>query len=194
MSNGQGRLAEVRVLGALAAQWVLGRPECYAIPRAVPQLQLGETVYHDPVPPRPMTRAASACLAANRPAAAEEAATRRATALALLAAIGSGARVRPIRSLPGATPGFLRLPLRFADGFRGFASPATAGRLGIAPSYPSVLGAIPQVRPWMDDATPNWPGSEELVRTLCTVPTHSLVTRVERGELAQQLTSYERGA
>ena len=45
----------------------------------------------------------------------------------------------------------------------------------------------------MDDATPNWPGSDELVRTLCTVPTHSLVTRVERGELAHQLTRYERG-
>lgn len=194
MSSGQGRLAEVRVLGALAAQWALGRPECYAIPRAMPRLQLGETVYHDPVPPRGMTRAASACLAANRPSTAEEAATRRASALALLAVIGSGPRVRAIRPFAGATPGFLRLPLRLADGFRGFATPAKAGRLGIAPSYPSVLGAIPDVRPWMDDATPNWPGSDELVRTLCTVPTHSLVTRVERGEVAHQLTSYERGA
>ena len=64
-------------------------------------------------------------------------------------------------------------------------------RLGIAPSYPSVLGVIPEVRPWMDDATPGWPGGEELVRTLCTVPTHSLVTEADRAELIQQLHDYE---
>jgi hypothetical protein len=112
--------------------------------------------------------------------------------VALLEAIGSWSRVRPIRPLAGGTPGYLRLPLRLARGFAGFASPATAARLGIAPSYPSVLGAIPEVRPWLDDATPNWPGGEELVRTLCTVPTHSLVTGADRFELIQQLQDYER--
>jgi len=185
------RAAEVRVLGALAAQWVLGRPEWYAIPRALPWLRLGETVYRDPVSPRPMTRATSACLAVTRPAAAQEAAARRTTAATLIAAIGLASRVRPIRPLPGGTPGYLRLPVRLARGFAGFASPATAARLGIAPSYPSVLAAIPQVQSWMDDATLNWPGGEELVRTLCTVPTHSLVTEAERTELIQQLQDYE---
>ena len=136
MSSGTGRLAEVRVLGALAAQWALGRPECYAIPRAVPRLQLGETVYHDPVPPRGMTRAASACLAANRPAAAEEAATRRATALALLAVIGSGPRVRAIRPLAGATPGFLRLPLRLADWLPGVCDPCESRPSGDCAELP----------------------------------------------------------
>ncbi len=186
------RAAEVRVLGALAAQWVLGRPACYALPHALPWLQLGATVYRDPVSPRPMTRAASACLAATRLAAAQEGAARRATAVALLEAIGSATLVRAIQSLSGATPGYLRLPLRLAHGFAGFASLATALRLGIAPSYPAVLAAIPEIRPWLDDATPIFPGAEELVRTLCTVPTHSLVTGAERAELVQQLHAYER--
>jgi hypothetical protein len=188
------RAAEVWVLGALAAQWVLGRPECYAIPHALPWLELGATMYRDPVSPRPMTRAASACLAATQTAAEGEGEARRVTAAALLEAIGSASRVRPIRPLPGGTPGYLRLPLRLPDGIAGFPTRGRAARLGIAPTYPSVLAAIPEVRPWIDHATPNWPGGDELVRTLCTVPTHSLVTGAERAELLQELSNYVRGA
>jgi hypothetical protein len=186
--------AEVRVLGALAVQWALGRPECYAIPHALPWLQLGETVYRDPVSPRAMTRGASACLAATRSAAGREAATRRVNATALLEAIGSASRVRSIRPLPGAAPGYLRLPLRLAQGLAGFPQLAAATRLGFARTYPSILPAIPQVRPWVDDATTGWPGAEELVRTLCTAPTHSLLTSEERAALIQHLQAYERGA
>ncbi len=189
-----GRAAEVRVLSALTAQWALGRPAFYAIPHVLPWLRLGETVYREPVSPQAMTRAASACLATTRLPAVHEAAARRMTAATLLDAIGSGSRVRPVPPLPGATPGYLRLPLRLADGFAGFSTPTVAARLGAAPSYPSVLGAIPEVRRWVDDATPHWPGGEELARTLCTLPTHSLVTGAERAELIRQLHAYERRA
>jgi len=195
MSGGHaGRAAEVRVLSALAAQWALGRPACYAIPLAIPWLQLSETVYRDPVSPRPMTRAASACLATLRLASAREGVTRRATAETILAAVGAQSPVQAIRPPPGATPGYLRLPLRLSHGLAGFDNPAATTRLGVAASYPSVLAAIPQVRAWLDDAAPDWPGGEELVRTLCTVPTHSLVTGEERSELIQHLQAYERGA
>jgi hypothetical protein len=185
--------AEVRVLGALAAQWVLGRPATYAVPRALPWLQLGETVYHDPVAPGPMTRAASACLATTRAPAALEAAARRATAAELVEAIGAGSRVRPIRPLAEGSPGYLRLPLRLAQGIAGFPEPEAATRLGLAPSYRSLLPGIPQVRQWVDDAGDAWPGGEELVRTLCTAPTHSLLTRADRLELIRQLHAYELG-
>jgi hypothetical protein len=184
--------AEVRVLGALAAQWVLGRPGYYAIPHAIPWLRLGETVYRAPAPPGPMTRAAVACLRSIRPAVALEAAARRATATALVEAIDSEARLRLVRPIPGATPGYLRLPVRLLHGLAGFSTPARAARLGIAPSYPSVLPVIADVRPWMDDTTPSWPGGEELARTLHTVPTHSLVTQGEQAELIHQLRAYER--
>jgi hypothetical protein len=187
-----GRGAEIRVLTALAAQWILGRPAYYAIPHAFPWLHLGETTYRDPVPPAPMTRAASACLTAVRSTAFDEAAARRTAALALVAAIDCESLVRAIAPLSGATPGYLRLPLRLAHGFAGFVEPRAPIRLGIAPSYPSILAAIPEVRPWMDDAVPRWPGGEELARTLCTVPTHSLVTVAERAELTRQLRAYGR--
>jgi len=188
------RAAEVRILGELAVQWALGRPECYAIPHALPWLQLGETVYRHPVAPRPMTRAASACLAATRSATGQEAAARRATAAALLEGIGTTSRVCPIRPLSGGTPGYLRLPLWLARGLAGFPHLAAASRLGFARSYPSILPAIPQIRPWVDDETTGWPGAEELVRTLCTAPTHSLLTGEERSKVIQHLQAYERNA
>src|SRR5262245_13133972 len=112
----RGTPDELRVLGGLAAQWALGRPRWYAIPRAIPWLHLGETIYRDSASPRPMTRAASASLAATWPGAADEAAARRRSAAAVLEAITSRGAVRPIVPLAGATPGYLRLPLRLAHG------------------------------------------------------------------------------
>lgn len=50
------------------------------------------------------------------------------------------------------------------------------------------------VRRCLDDSAPHWPGGEELARTLCTVPIHSLVTAAERAELIQALQAYERRA
>ncbi len=35
-----------------------------------------------------------------------------------------------------------------------------------------------------------WPGAEELVRELVTVPTHSLVTAAEREEVLRAVNSY----
>ena len=184
---------ELRVLGLLAAQWALGRPAWYGIPRALPGLRLGETVYRDPTPPRPMTLTAAACIAATRGAAVVEGGTRRIEAAAILDAVGSGSRVRAVRPIPGATPGYLRLPIRLADGLGGFGRPMEAIRLGLAPSYPSVLPALREVRPWVDDATSRWPGGEELVRTLHTAPTHSLVTKREQAKLISLLEAYEQG-
>jgi hypothetical protein len=187
-----GRAAEARVVGVLVAQWTLGRPAWYAIPQAIPWLRLGETIYRDPTPPRAMTRAASACLVSLLPAVAREVAARRVTAEAIVAAIDSGPRVRPVRPLPGATPGYLRLPLRLAHGLAGLDEPAAAARLGLAPSYPSILSEIPQVRPWVDGPARGFPGGEELARALFTVPTHSLLSGAERTELIALLQAYQR--
>lgn len=100
--------------------------------------------------------------------------------------------MRPLRPLPGATPGYLRLPLRLARGLAGFDKPAAATRLGLAPSYPAVLPAIPQVRLWVDGPARHFPGGEELARALFTVPTHSVLSGVEQTGLIELLRAYER--
>jgi len=186
----QGQADELRVVFLLTALWLFGRPGLYAVPAAVPWLGLGETVYREPTPPRLMTRAASACLAALQGAAAREAATRRENGQMMMAAIRPETKVQTIRIHPDAEPGFLRLPVRLPRGFAGFENPQRALRLGILPSYPSVLGVLPQVRACMDGALDHWPGGEELSRTLFTIPTHSLLTEQERRDAVRMLLGY----
>src|SRR5690606_26401684 len=71
-------IGEAGVLAGSLAQYVLGRPAVYALPRALPWLHLGETRYRPPVPPAPMTRTAAALLRASKDEADREAGLRRA--------------------------------------------------------------------------------------------------------------------
>lgn len=191
-SNFPKRRAEARTLASLAAQWTLGRPRWYALPHALPWLRLGETVYRAPVSPRPMTRAASACLASLKGVARREGATRRRAARRMLVRMAGNSAVRPVRPLPGAVAGYLRLPIRLDRGRAGFENPELVMRLGLASSYPSTLTAIPQIQHLLDNETRYFSGAEELVKTLFTLPTHSLVSTAEQNELVAQLRDYKR--
>ena len=122
--------------------------------------------------------------------AAQEAEARRTNAAAMLAALDGGCRLQSIRPVPDASPGFLRLPVRLPFGLSGFRDPTRALYLGIAPSYPSVLGVVPQVRARLEAGCHHWPGGEELARSLFTAPTHSLLSAPERDELVQLLLEY----
>jgi len=181
---------ELRALTFLTAQWVLGRPQVYGLPAAIPWLALGETVYRDARPPRPITHCAATCLDAAFAAAIQEADARRANAAALLASLHDRSRVQTIQTVPEASPGFLRLPLRLCRGLSGFRDPTRAVALGVAPSYPSVLGDVPQVRARLEAGGHHAPGGEALSRTLFTAPTHSLLSGREREELVQLLLEY----
>jgi dTDP-4-amino-4,6-dideoxygalactose transaminase len=190
LRRGPSLAHEAAVLLRLSAQWTFARPASYGLPAAIPGLGLGETRYRDAPPPRAMTRAASACAAAVHAKAAEEGAIRRANARAILDALRDDAPVRVVRPHPDGVPGFLRLPLRLPRGLAGFDSAAQALRRGISPSYPSVLAVLPPVCAVTDGGGYRCPGGEELARTLYTVPTHSLLTEVERREVIALLQAY----
>ncbi len=164
-----------------AAQWALSRPLLYALPASLPWLHLGETRYRQPSVPREISRVAAGLLLGSRSASALEAQVRRANARVLDTAFESVSSVRRIRPVPGGQPGYLRYPVRVPRGFAGLADPARAARLGIASGYPASLAELPAVRNWLAsvDRPTVCAGAEELVRTLITLPTHSLVTREE---------------
>lgn len=181
-----GSVGELRVAVRALAQSLLGRPEVYGLPTAIPWLHLGETRYRDPKEPREMSRTGAAVLERTLPHATREAEVRRANALALLESVQSCARVRPIAPPPGGTPGYLRLPLRLARGIDGFGDRARARRAGVAPGYPTTLAALPAVQRRLVRAR-RWPGAEELVRELVTCPTHSLISDEDRRGLVRLL-------
>ena len=186
--NGRRLGAELRVLTRAAAQWAFGRPALYGIPAALPWLELGETHYRDPVPPRPLPRAAAGLLLRDITASQREAAERRLRAERLLAAIDGAPHVRAIQPLPGATPGYLRLPVRVSGGLGGLADAAAARRLGIERSYPTPLSNLPAVQERLVGPARKWPGAVELARDLITLPTHSLLSARDMEHVARAVT------
>lgn len=169
------------------AQWVLGRPAWYGVPASIPWLGLGETRYREPSPARELGSVSAVLLEATREAAARAAVSRRALAGELLMRLPAGGGVLPVEPLPGASPGYLRLPLRVPGGGRHLASSREARRLGIASGYPSPLAELPALRALLSGGPKSWPGAEALVRELITLPTHPLVTGADLDSLARWL-------
>jgi perosamine synthetase len=172
-----------RALAGVAAQWALGRPATYGVPASLPWLALGETIYHDPSTPAAMSEFAAALALRTKGEADAEIPTRRENALAwtrdLPGDVGSS-----VRHPASGSPGYLRFPIRLPTGMHGFHSAGAARNVGIMPSYPSALPALPAVRSRLTGVRTSWRGAEELVATLVTLPTHSRVTQPDRQRVA----------
>jgi perosamine synthetase len=181
---------ELSTVFGLLAQWILGRPSIYGIPRSVPSLGLGETTYHPPVPLSAMTRVAAATLLSTEAASVREADTRRTNANSFLESINGVEGVNAITVQSGGTAGYLRLPLRVEGGIGALGSRAGAeyvSRLGLARSYPTTVAELPVVAERLTGPGRRWPGAEQLVRELITVPTHSRVKPSERRAIERLL-------
>lgn len=177
-----GRAREAMVPVHAAAQWILGRPALYGIPAALPGLQLGETIYHEPTPIKEMARAGAALALALDSAAQREAEGRRAASAdydqlqegsgVVLGAIGA-------RRDPGS--GMLRYPIRVRGGWKALRQ--TEGpRLGAGPPYPMPIGDLPALADRLLEPG-TYPGARRLVDELVTLPTHSRTTARGRARL-----------
>jgi perosamine synthetase len=173
------------------AQWALGRPSVYRLPRSIPWLGLGQTRYHDPAPPRAMTRLGAALALRSRMAAADEAAARRRNARFYLENLPREAFIDPIRVPVGGTAGYLRLPIRLRHGIRGFARRPT--HLGIEAAYPLPISELPQLRPHVLNTSDSCPGAVELSRRLVTLPTHSRLGDEDRRRVVELVAGYGAG-
>ena len=180
---------------AAAGQWIFGRPALFALPAAVPALHVGETRYRTPGPVRPMRRSAAAIVAMSWDAVRAEVEDRRWAGARWRRALAGREGIEVVTPPAGSTPGELRLPILLERGGLDALRAPWARRLGLGPPYPGALAALPAVRarlmPWCLDR--RWLGAEEIVRRLVTVPTHSLVTDPERGELLGELVHYAAG-
>jgi dTDP-4-amino-4,6-dideoxygalactose transaminase len=183
--------SSIRTAMVLAAQWALGRPSLYGLPRRLP-LELGETVYHEPRRPMSISNAAAAALLANRDASLREAERRRANAQTIRAQIADHPGLREATSRSrNATTGHLRFALLASGGLRGFGGGerAPVERLGVAASYPKQLGELPQLAPLVVGSL-QMPGAARLVQQLVTLPVHSLESRRDWAELTERIAHY----
>ena len=158
-----------RSLLATAAQWLLGRPSLYALPSFVPGLRLGEMVYHPAHEPRTMSRGVAALVCMALEGAERERQIRAANAARLASIVTQSADVEVVQPVPGATPGYLRLPVIDRGGR--CADP----RIGVLRSYPLAMQEQAELLPRLRAPRRDLPGALELRRSLFTLPTHSLV-------------------
>ena len=173
-----GRVDESRTFAKLTAQWTLGRPAIYGIPRALP-LGLGETHYRAPDPPADMTRAAAAALLASKAASIAEAEHRRRVATEILEDMVGASNASVISIPAGGIAGYIRFPVRLSRGMENFSNASDAIAGGIAPTYPVTLAELPQMRTRIAGRSVANPGASALVRELVTLPVHSGVTAPE---------------
>lgn len=183
-----GQLRRVMKLGA---QWAIGRPTLYGVAHAVPGLRLGETVYHPPVEPRPMSNGCAATALRHHNLAWRHVAHRRRLADTWSRAIAELDTFREILLPEGGVSGYLRYPLLAPDGIGGFHPAWAAKRAGISPSYPQPLPQLPQLGRLVRSHAASWPGAQTLAASLITLPTHWQVSRDDRMRVLNLLRSYQ---
>jgi dTDP-4-amino-4,6-dideoxygalactose transaminase len=174
------------IVGSLA-QFVLGRPSLYGIPRSVPALGLGSTTYRPPADPLSMTRAAAGAALANARASLVEAARRRDNARHFVGQLGALQTTQAIEVGADADPGYLRFPVRVSRALDARIDSDRARRLGIERSYPISLGDLAAAGTRLVGEERRWPGAASLVAELATLPTHSRLSISERDEIVQLL-------
>jgi dTDP-4-amino-4,6-dideoxygalactose transaminase len=178
---------------AAGSQFLLGRASVYGLPASIPFLRLGETVYHEPTPPRPISRSSAAMLLANDEVSSREVLRRRRNAEHYshwLGTIDEG-----VTAVPGLrmdeTSGALRYPVRIRGGWSAVRS-NEALRLGVASTYPTTLQELPALRPLLDPGSRAAAGAALLVRELITLPTHSQTVETERRRLVDLIVTKAR--
>ena len=92
-----------------------------------------------------------------------------------------------IREIPGSRPGYLRFPVRVADGR------AVREALGVVRGYPDTLAELAELRPSLLGDEP-LAGARELQRTLVTLPTHAMVGPRDLAALERWIRGGREGA
>lgn len=160
----------------LFAQWALARPWLYRIPASLPFLGLGDTVYKEPRALRRMSAVSAAVVEWTWRDRDAEILRRQRNAEVLRDQIGfEGA----IEAIPGARPGWLRLP-RMVRG----SGNVTDESLGIMRSYPLPLPVLPALGVGRPDPS-SFPGAQALATRLRTFPAHGLVSESVRARLRE---------
>jgi dTDP-4-amino-4,6-dideoxygalactose transaminase len=173
----QGLLGEPRrgwpELLAMTAQFVLERPNLYALPAALPFLRLGETIYREPRALRRPATVSCPVLAATWTLAEREVGVRRRNAERLLVELRRHAGFTTISTPRRARPGYLRLPVLASPGVRRATAETAARYLGVMSAYPKALPELERFGSRCLNGNAAFPGSRLLAARLCTLPTHA---------------------
>ena len=186
-------VSRLRPAATSLAAWLLGRPSLYGIPASIPQLGLGNTVYHPPRAPVSISTFSAALARRTHPASVEAIPLRREQARRwaqrILDRDPKGDRIQPCLPIGDFDSASC---LRFAVRLRG-ADPTldTWDRLrrhGVESGYPVPLPRLPEASALFEGDPAAFPGAESLAEHLVTLPTHSWVRDGDRSAVLDLLT------
>ena len=172
------RYGPLRLLGVAAkaaALMVLMRPSLFWLPRSMPFLKLGETLFEPRFPMLKMS-AFQAGLASDWRKKLEASQDVRRNRVQRWSVILEAAGIRGLRLPAGRLPALLRFPLRISDSRQReiLLRESSGSGLGVMPAYPTSIDAIPEVREMI--AGGNFPVAERCASELVTLPTHGYLT------------------
>ena len=148
------------------------RPSLYWLPRSLPFLNLGASVY-DPVFPCAPFTSFQAGIARRMLARLQEiTAGRRRVARDLCTRLSRTPGVAIIAAGTNEEPVYPRLPVLVSAG----RSVREVPELGVVRSYPTPLTSIPALRPHLRNCPDVFAGAEHLADRILTLPTHRFVT------------------
>jgi perosamine synthetase len=156
-----------------AALMLLIRPGLFWLPRSLPFLKLGETLFDPSVPIRRMSSFQAGLARHWRKKLEELREVRSRNVTRWIAALDAAGQKESL--LNGRSLGLPRLPIRIRDArARESLLRESAGRgLGIMPVYPTSIASIPKLKGTFGDA---FPAADRCARELVTLPTHAYLT------------------
>jgi len=188
-----GRLPRYELLPLLnvifkaAALMILMHPRLFWVPRSLPFLKLGETLFE---PHFPILRMSSfqAGLAGNWRERLGKLRDARQKAVDRWIAILEARRIQGSHLIKGHSMGLLRIPLSVGDKKKreGLLRESARMGLGIMPVYPTSINAIPELREKIEGRA--FPVAESRARELVTLPTHGYLTENDVTELSRLIS------
>jgi len=182
-----GLLPLLNVIFKAAALMVLLNPRLFWVPRSMPFLKLGETLFE---PHFPILRMSSfqAGLAKNWRGRLEKLRDVRKKNVNRWITVLEASRTHGSNFLRSRSLGLLRFPLRVSDGKKQESLLRESARmgLGIMPVYPTSINAIPELRGKIEGGA--FPVAESCARELVTLPTHGYLTEDDAMELSRLIS------
>jgi dTDP-4-amino-4,6-dideoxygalactose transaminase len=182
-----GPLSLLNLIVKAAALMVLIHPWMFWLPRGIPLLKLGETLFEPNFPIRRMS-SFQAGLAGNWRRKLDRMRDVRQKNVTRWVAFLDASRIGASHFLDSQALALPRFPLRIGDSARRtfLLDEFTGRRLGIMPVYPTSIDAIPELK---GNVAGSFPVAERCARELVTLPTHAYLTEHDIARLRRLLTS-----
>src|SRR6267143_1350916 len=181
---GYGLLPLLNVIFKAAALTVLLKPRLFWVPRSMPFLRLGETLFE---PHFPILRMSSfqAGLAKNWRERLEKLRDVRKKKVNRWITVLEASRTHGSNFLRSRSLGLLRFPLRVSDKKKRESLLRESARLGLGLMhvYPTSINAIPELKGKIEGGA--FPVAESCARELVTLPTHGYLTEDDVAELSR---------